>query len=276
MTPANQTWPTGVVAPGGILDQIIDAKHARLSRAKQAVPHNALRDLARSATRASTTFSDALKRTDRINIIAEIKRRSPSRGIIREDSDPASIAESYERGGAAAISVLAEEDFFDGSLEHLKTARLRVPLPLLRKDFIYDSYQVTESAAAGADALLLIAAMLDDALMTELLAQCVEARLDALVEVHSAAEMERAAKAGASIIGVNNRDLRTFKVDLDTSISLAPTAPKGAVLVAESGIRGRSDVGRLRAAGFNAFLIGEHFMRAPDPGAELAGLISPA
>jgi indole-3-glycerol phosphate synthase len=274
MTPANQTWPAGVVAPGGILDQIIAAKHERLSRAKQAVPHNVLLGMARSASRASTSFSEALKSTDRINIIAEIKKRSPSRGIIREDFDPAAIAESYQRGGAAAISVLAEEDFFDGSLEHLKSARQRVALPLLRKDFIYDSYQVTESAAAGADALLLIAAMLDNTRMTELLAQCAEARLDALVEIHSAEEMERAALAGASIIGVNNRDLRTFNVDLNTSISLAATAPTGSVLVAESGIRGRGDISRLRQAGFNAFLIGEHFMRATDPGAELAGLVS--
>jgi indole-3-glycerol phosphate synthase len=274
MTPANQAWPAGVVAPGGILDQIIEAKHARLARAKQAVSHATLLGATRGVARSSTTFADALKRKDRVNIIAEIKRRSPSRGIIREDFDAAQIAASYKRSGAAAVSILAEEDFFDGSLDHLKAARLRASLPLLRKDFIFDSYQVLETAAAGADALLLIVAMLDDTLLAELLADCASARLDALVEVHSASEMDRAVRVGAGIIGVNNRDLRTFKIDLETSIRLAGAAPPGKLLVAESGITGPGDIRRLAEAGFNAFLIGEHFMKAPDPGAELANLIA--
>jgi indole-3-glycerol phosphate synthase len=274
MTPANRSWPAGVVAPGGILDQIIDAKHARLTRAKQVVSHETLLTAARSVARSSTTLTDALKRKDRVNIIAEIKRRSPSRGVIREDFDPARLAAGYERAGAAAVSVLAEEDFFDGSLDHLRAARQHVALPLLRKDFIFDSYQVPETAAAGADALLLIVAMLDDALLAELVARCASAKLDALVEVHSAPEMERAVRAGATIIGINNRDLRTFKVDLETSVRLATEAPPGTLLVAESGITGPGDIQRLAGAGFSAFLIGEHFMCAPDPGAELANLIA--
>ena len=210
-------------------------------------------------------------------MIAEIKRRSPSKGVIRQVFDPAAVAESYARGGAAAISVLTEEDFFDGSLDHLRAARqVAMHLPILRKDFVFDEYQLYEAAAAGADAVLLIAAILDDELLEKMIRVASEIGLDQLVEVHDAEEMRRAAAAGAGIIGVNNRDLRTFEVTLETSEKLAPLAPDGVVLVSESGIENAADIGRLRHAGFQAFLIGEHLMRARDPGLALNDLISNA
>jgi indole-3-glycerol phosphate synthase len=227
----------------------------------------------KSAKRESRSLAASLTRTSSINIIAEIKRRSPSRGVIREDFDPVRIAESYASGGAAALSVLCEEDFFGGSLEHLEAIRERVELPLLRKDFIFDEYQLYEATLAGADAVLLIVAILDDELLQRLIALGRELGLDALVEVHSEDQMERAARAGASIIGVNNRDLTTFRVDLKTSQRLAALAPKGATLVSESGISARSDIEMLQTAGFSAFLVGEHLMRAENPGDALRSLI---
>lgn len=269
--------PRGLLSAGGVLDRIVEAKAARLEEAKRATP---LESLAGGAARASNyvrrSFAEALARTDRINVIAEIKRRSPSRGIIREDFDPVRIAKSYESGGAAALSVLCEEDFFDGSLDHLKAARAAVELPVLRKDFIFDEYQLVEAAAAGADAVLLITAILDDELLGKLLTVSRQLRLDALVEVHSRDEMDRAVRAGAKIIGVNNRDLTTFEVDLNTSIELAAAAPSEVILVSESGISRGSDIRRLKEAGFGAFLIGERFMRADEPGRSLRELIAEA
>jgi indole-3-glycerol phosphate synthase len=225
--------------------------------------------------RARVSFFDSLNRSDRINVIAEIKRRSPSKGILREDFDPSLIAESYCRNGAAALSILTEEDFFDGSLDHIRSARDKVDIPILRKDFIIDARQVPEAAHAGADALLLIVAILDDELLKDLIEAAIESKLDALVEVHTESEMERAARAGARVIGVNNRDLTTFNVTLETSLRLAPLAPQGGVLVSESGINTGKDIDRLRRAGFHAFLIGEHFMRAGDPGRALKELVNP-
>lgn len=262
--------PFGVRASGGVLDRIVEAKARRVKEAKLRAP---VGSLARSGTQDSRSLADALIRKASINIIAEIKHRSPSKGIIREDFDPVRIAESYASGGAVALSVLCEEDFFGGSLEHLEAIRPRVELPLLRKDFIFDEYQLYESAFAGADAVLLIVAILEDELLAKLIGLANELRLDALVEVHSMDEMGRAARAGASIIGVNNRDLTTFKVDLDTSIQLAPLAPEGAILVSESGINTGSDIRRLRSAAFSAFLVGEHLMRAQHPGEALRSLI---
>lgn len=212
-------------------------------------------------------------RTDRINIIAEIKRRSPSKGIIREDFDSVRIAASYAAGGAAAISVVCEEDFFGGSLDHLADVREVVDLPVLRKDFIIDEYQIYESAAAKADAVLLITAVLADPLLEQLLDLTQELNLEALVEVHSRDEMTRAVRAGAKIIGVNNRDLTTFDVDLDVSLELAALAPRDSILVSESGITRSSEIRRLKQAGFGGFLIGEHFMRSDDPGCALHDLI---
>jgi indole-3-glycerol phosphate synthase len=255
----------GVLSAGGVLDRIVEAKARRLESAKRSWGDEI-------SSRAS--FAEALRREDHVKIIAEIKRRSPSKGVLREDFDPSAIARSYERAGAAAISVLTEEDFFDGSLDHLAAARAIAAIPILRKDFIFDESQILEAAQAGADALLLIVAILDDDLLKRLIEATHKAGLDALVEVHTADEMGRAVRAGAQIIGVNNRDLRTFTVTLETSIRLARLAPEGVLLVSESGINTRDDIDRLREAGYKAFLIGEHFMRADDPGAALSRLVN--
>ncbi|HXG93156.1 MAG TPA: indole-3-glycerol phosphate synthase TrpC [Blastocatellia bacterium] len=278
MTAKNELTTSGLIAAGGVLDRIVEAKAKRLEDAKRRAPLSQLIEQARETVslRAKRSFAESLIRPDRINIIAEIKHRSPSKGIIREDFNPVSLVESYACGGAAALSVLAEEDFFGGSLEHLRAVRERVDLPLLRKDFLFDDYQLYETAVAGADAILLIVAMLGDELLARLIALAAELRLDSLVEVHSEEEMSRAARAGARIIGVNNRDLTTFAVDLNTSIRLAPLAPSGATLVSESGITVGADIRLLKEAGFDAFLVGEHFMRAADPGAALARLIEEA
>lgn len=274
----NTTLPSGVRAAGGILDRIVEAKANRLEAAKRQAPNDELVESARavSSSRDRRPFAGSIARDERVNIIAEIKRRSPSKGIIREDFDPVWIADSYASADAAALSVLAEEDFFGGSLEHLRAIRSRVALPLLRKDFIFDEYQLYESVLAGADAVLLIVAILEDELLARLIELAGKLELDALVEVHSADEMNRAARVGASIIGVNNRDLTTFAVDLDTSVRLATLAPAGATLVSESGINNGSDIRRLKSAGFKAFLVGEHLMRAADPGKALELLMREA
>ena len=259
---------------GGVLDRIVEAKAARLETAKRETPLDALIGrAAETSNRASRSFAKALARTDRVNLIAEIKRRSPSKGVIREDFDPVRIARGYASAGAAALSVLCEEDFFDGSLEHLKVVRDVVDLPVLRKDFIIDEYQVYETAATGADAVLLITAILDDGLLARLLRIARKLNLEALVEVHTRHEMTRAARAGGNLLGVNNRDLTTFDVDLQTSIEVAASAPRDAVLISESGITCGDDIRRLKRAGFSAFLVGEHFMRADDPGRALRELI---
>lgn len=265
MIASNKHGLKGVLSAGGVLDQIVEVKAARLQATMQERPLTQIAQGVESGSaQTNISFFESLSRTDRVNIIAEIKRRSPSKGILREDFDPVSIAKGYERGGAAAISVLTEEDFFDGSPEFLRRARENVSLPLLRKDFIFDEYQVYEAAAMGASALLLIVAILDDQLLKSLLDLTKRIGLDALVEVHTQDEMARVVKAGARIIGINNRDLTSFVVDLDTSVRLAPLAAKGTLLVSESGINTRNDIERLRDAGFNAFLIGERFMRADD------------
>jgi indole-3-glycerol phosphate synthase len=266
---------SGLLSAGGVLDRIVEAKAGRLDQAKRRAPIERLAPeaLAIAALSRGRSLAAALRRPDRVNVIAEIKQRSPSKGLICEDFDPVHIAESYASGGAAALSVLCEEDFFGGSLEHLEAIRKRVELPLLRKDFIFDPYQLYESCVAGADAVLLIVAILEDELLERLIGLAKELGLDALVEVHTMAEMECAARVGASTIGVNNRDLTTFKVDLGTSIRLAPLAPEGAILVSESGINTGSDIRRLKSAGFSAFLVGEHLMRAQHSGEALRRLI---
>jgi indole-3-glycerol phosphate synthase len=271
MISTSNSLPLGVRAPGGVLDRIVEAKVKRLEEAKRRAPLDQLMN----ASHKTAWFRDALRR-DGVNVIAEIKQRSPSKGVIREDFDPLRIAEAYAAAGASAISVLTEEDFFGGSLEHLRAVRSRVELPLLRKDFIFNEYQLHESVAAGASAILLIVAILEDELLASLIRSATELGLDSLVEVHSANEMKRAAQAGANIIGINNRDLTTFAVDLETSIRLALSAPGDTILVSESGIEDGSDIRRLRSAGFDALLVGEHLMRAPDPGTALRSLIADA
>jgi indole-3-glycerol phosphate synthase len=261
---------------GGVLDRIVDAKSARLRAAMAQSSLDELMARGEQITRPARAFSENLKRADSINIIAEIKRRSPSKGIIRADFDPLNIARDYAEAGAAAMSVLCEEDYFGGSLDHLRAIRAATATPLLRKDFLFDDYQLYEARAAGADAVLLIVAILDDWLLRRLIAKAAALNLDALVEVHTADEMRRAADAGAAIIGVNNRDLKTFDVDLRTSLDLAPLAPAGAILVSESGLAGGASLRRLRDAGYSAFLIGETFMRADDVGGALRRLIQEA
>lgn len=256
-----------------ILSQIVARKRERLQQAKQRFPFTHLRAELPTIT-DSGRFISALRR-ESINIIAEIKRRSPSKGLIRENFDPVSIARNYTMGGAAAISILTEEDFFDGSLEYLRAVRDIAPLPLLRKDFIFDEYQLYEAVHAGADAILLIAAMLDGTQFNDLLQTAHSLGLDALVEIHDREEAEKVMRYDVRLLGVNNRDLRTFVTDLNTSLTLAAQLPRTLTLVSESGIKTREDIERLRAAGFHAFLIGEELMRAEDEGAALRALIAP-
>jgi indole-3-glycerol phosphate synthase len=218
-------------------------------------------------------FEAALSAPDRITVIAECKRRSPSRGVLRRHYDPAAIARSYADAGAAAISVLTEPTFFDGSLEHLAAVRQAVPVPLLRKDFIVSEYQLHEARAAGADAVLLIVAALSAAEVKTLHERAVALGLDVLVEVHDAAELAIALDAGARTVGVNNRNLRTLQVDVNVSEALIAGMPAGVIAVSESGLRTADDLLRLRASGYRAFLIGERFMAAPNPGAALEELI---
>lgn len=257
-----------------VLSEIIGKKRERVEEAKQLVPLERLRSEAFAQRERAP--SHALRRalqSDGINIIAEFKRRSPSKGVIRADANLSEIVRSYQAGGAAALSVLTEEDYFDGSLADLRLAKASVDLPVLRKDFVFDEYQIYEAAAAGADAVLLIVSTLEDRQLESLrrLAED-ELGMDALVEVHNSQEMDRAAGCGAKLVGINNRDLRTFEVSLDTSLELAKLAPKGALLVSESGLNHSAELRRLREQGFHGFLIGESLMRARCPEAALRDL----
>ncbi|HXE80281.1 MAG TPA: indole-3-glycerol phosphate synthase TrpC [Vicinamibacterales bacterium] len=258
-------------ATANVLEAVVAAARRRVEDARG---RSSLEELKRLATPRdpARSFRRALERPDGINIIAECKRRSPAKGILRVNYDPVAIARGYETAGAAAISVLTEPTFFDGAPEHLTAVRAAVSLPVLRKDFIVDPYQVWEARAAGADAVLLIVAALDDAALLELLGEAREASLDVLVEVHDEEELGRALAAGADIVGVNNRNLRTLAVDLETSRRLASLFPSGVVAVAESGLRNADDVRELHARGYRGFLVGERFMTAEDPGAALAAL----
>ena len=205
-------------------------------------------------------------------VIAELKKASPSRGVLREDFEPEAIARGYAAGGAAALSVLTDEAFFRGADRHLAQARSASGLPVLRKDFIIDAYQVREARALGADCVLLIVAALGDAQLDELAALATHLGMDVLVEVHDAAELERAARLEPLLLGINNRDLRTFETTLDTTLELLDRIPAGRTVITESGIHTRADIARMRAAGVHGFLVGEAFMRAGDPGAKLREL----
>ena len=247
------------------LSEIIELKKKRLEIAKSKIPVEELKQKAFAAREKAEShrLQKALAEKNKINVIAEIKRASPSKGVINDKIDVAETAQMYERGGARAISVLTEEDKFQGSLEDLKTVRAAVSLPILRKDFIFDEFQIYEAAEAGADVILLIAAMLDDQILPKLyrLAEQ-ELKLDVLLEVHTLEELKRAGKIGAKIIGVNNRDLHSFKVSLDISRELKRHAPKDSLLISESGLRTREDILELRELGFAGFLIGETLMRS--------------
>ncbi len=256
------------------LTEIIELKKNRLYVARASRDYDELKRAAIAARAQSKKhrLRESLRR-DGINIIAEIKRASPSKGIINDQIDVAEVARNYETGGACAISVLTEEDRFGGSLEDLRTARAAVNVPILRKDFTFDEFQIYEAAEAGADAILLIAAMLEDKQLQQLhdLAEQ-ELGLDALVEVHTLEELERVKKIGAKIIGINNRDLHSFVVSLDVSRELIKHAPGDALLIAESGISTKDEIAELRELGYAGFLIGETLMRSGDAAEELRGL----
>jgi len=254
-----------------ILDRIVAARRESVSHRKRVLPDVALKIAAKQAA-PPRDFAAALSR-DSTNVIAELKRASPSLGIIRADYHPALLAPGLESAGAAALSVLTEEEFFLGSLADLKEAKKATLIPILRKDFIVDPWQVWETRAAGADAFLLIVAVLDDATLAELLVLGRSLQLEPLVEVHSMEELRRALSVGARIIGVNNRDLRAFQVRIETSLELIREIPDQCIAVSESGLHSQDDLARLRDAGFDAFLIGESLMKSADPAAKLQELM---
>ncbi len=249
-----------------ILDEILETKRLELAEARRRRSPESLRAAAEQATAPTRGFRGALAEAPGPAVIAEIKRRSPSKGLIRVDFDPASLARNYERGGAAALSVLTDEKYFGGSLAFLEAAREVVALPLLRKEFVIDGYQIDEARVAGADAVLLICAALSAGQLSELRAHALARGLDTLVEVHDEDELEMALGAGADLIGVNNRNLRTFVTDLAVTERLAARLPqdRDILLVAESGINAHADVARLQKVGARAFLVGESLMRQND------------
>lgn len=259
-----------------ILNRIVAVKREELATARatrslaswreEAEARRDLRDF-EGALRAKVTAGHAA-------VIAEVKKASPSKGVLREHFVPADIAASYARHGAACLSVLTDERFFQGHADYLQQARAACPLPVLRKDFMIDEYQIVEARALGADCILLIAACLSDAQMADLEATAHALGLAVLVEVHDGDELDRALKLKTPLLGINNRNLRSFEVTLDTTLALLPRVPADRLLVTESGILGRADVQRMRGAGVHAFLVGEAFMRAPDPGAALAQLFA--
>jgi indole-3-glycerol phosphate synthase len=261
-------------APAPDLLETIVAATRRIVEVRQvAEPMTALADRASLMPSRSGRFLGALSGLEGLNIIAECKRRSPSRGVLCADYDPVAIAKAYADGGAAAISVLTEPTFFDGALDHLAAVRDAVDVPLLRKDFIVSEYQLLEAKAAGADAVLLIVAALRPAELKVLHDHATRYGLDALIEVHDARELAIAVDAGARIIGVNNRNLRTLQVEGHASAALVADMPSDIVAVSESGLKDAADLERLRALGYRAFLIGERLMTAHDPGKALAGLL---
>ena len=261
-------------AKGGpdLLATIVAAARRIVEVRRTAVPEAALEQTAAGRRPSAGRFVRALRDGQSPRVIAECKRRSPSRGILREDYRPAEHAKAYAAAGAAAISVLTEPTFFDGSLEHLHEVSVAVETPLLRKDFIVDRYQILEAVAAGADAVLLIVGALEPAELKTLIAFAAEANVAALVEVHDAAELRVAADAGATVIGVNSRNLRTLDVEGAVHDRLAALMPKGIVSVAESGLREPADLLRLERAGYDAFLVGERLIAQDDPGAALRAL----
>jgi indole-3-glycerol phosphate synthase len=259
-----------------ILRKIVAVKREEIAAARASRPLQQLRVHAQ-ALGGLRGFEAALRARvaeGRAAVIAEVKKASPSKGVLRADFAPADIAASYAGHGAACLSVLTDERFFQGSEKVLRQARAACTLPVLRKDFMVDEYQVFEARAMGADCILLIAACLDDAQMRDLEACAMALGMDVLVEVHDAAELDRALALKTSLLGINNRNLRTFEVSLQTTLDLLPRVGAGKLVVTESGILAHTDVQRMRAAGVNAFLVGEAFMRAPDPGAALAALFA--
>lgn len=263
-----------------ILQKIVTVKHEEIALAQRKKPLDVVRFDAESRVR-TRDFEGALRRkiaAGQAAVIAEVKKASPSKGVLREDFIPADIAQSYAEGdgsvSAACLSVLTDRQFFQGSNDYLKQARASCDLPVLRKDFMVDPYQIYEARAMGADAILLIAACLDDAQMADLEALALGLNMAVLVEVHDRAELQRALKLKTPLVGINNRNLRTFEVTLQTTLDLKADVPADRLLITESGILGQGDVQAMRAAGVHAFLVGEAFMRAPEPGLALAELFA--
>jgi len=263
-----------------ILDKIVAVKHQEVAAAKKKKPLEAMREDAESRV-LTRDFVGALRAkiaAGQAAVIAEVKKASPSKGVLREDFIPADIAQSYAEGdgavSAACLSVLTDRQFFQGSADYLKQARASCALPVLRKDFMVDPYQVYEARVMGADAILLIAACLDDARMAELEAIAIDLDMAVLVEVHDGEELQRALKLKTPLLGINNRNLKTFEVSLQTTLGLLPEVPPDKLLITESGILARADVQSMRAAGVHAFLVGEAFMRADEPGLALAELFA--
>ena len=257
-----------------VLQRILAVKAGEVARAKSVKALATVRDEASRAAPARDFVGSLRSRiaAGKPAVIAEVKKASPSRGVLRENFDPAAIAASYERHGAACLSVLTDEQFFQGALDHMKQARAACGLPVLRKDFTIDPYQVFEARAAGADCILLIVAALDDARMRELEATALGLGMAVLVEAHDGDELERALALETPLIGINNRNLRTFETRLETTLELLPRVPQDRIVVTESGILAPADVSRMRSSGVHTFLVGEAFMRAADPGAALRTL----
>ena len=259
---------------GTVLDRILETRLAEVEHRKKVLPETALK-YGVAAASPVRDFPSALSR-DTLNVLAELKPASPSRGVLRDPFDPPALASTLQSAGAAALSVLTEPEFFGGSLKNLRDARKSVALPVLRKDFIFDPWQVWETRANDADSFLLIVAVLRDAVLRDLIALGRELKMEPVVEVHTAAELDRALAAGARIVGVNNRDLKTLDVRVETSFELISRIPDNCIAISESGLRSNDDLQKLRAAGFDAFLIGEHLMLAPDPAAALSKLLDAA
>ena len=269
------TPASGVLRDGpDVLRRIIRHKAREVGERAERTPLRVLGERAETQA-APRGFAAALRSRIAAGepaVVAELKKASPSKGVLREDFDPDRIARDYAAGGAAALSVLTDETFFQGADRHLAQARSASGLPVLRKDFVIDAYQVYEARALGADCILLIVAALGDAHLNELAGLAVHLGMDVLVEVHDAAELERAAHLESLLLGINNRDLRTFETTLDTTLDLLDRIPAGRTVITESGIHSRTDVARMRAAGVHGFLVGEAFMRAKRPGARLREL----
>lgn len=259
---------------GTVLDRILEARRAEVEHRKRILPETALKYGVKAAT-PLRDFSSALGRNG-LNVIAELKPASPSRGVLREPFEPVALAQALESAGASALSVLTEGEFFRGSLKNLRDARKAVQLPVLRKDFIFDPWQVWETRANDADSFLLIVAVLGDDLLRDLIVLGRELGMEPLVEVHSREELDRALAAGVRILGVNNRDLKTLTVRVESSFELIGHIPDDCFAVSESGLRTHDDLAKLRAAGFDAFLIGTCLMLSPDPAAALAALLNSA
>ena len=259
-----------------ILQRILSTKRAEVEEARRLVPETEVERQARRAPAARDFVAAMRSRIDagKPAVIAEIKRASPSKGLLRENFDPAAIARSYEEAGAACLSVLTDGQYFQGAPEHLVAARTACALPVLRKDFIFDRYQVFQARAIGADCILLIVAVLQSGALRFLERAARDLEMAVLVEVHDAVELKTALELETPLIGINNRDLRTFKTTLETTLDLLPRVPAGRIVVTESGIASRQDVSRMRSKGVAAFLVGETFMRAPDPGAALHDLFA--